>query len=143
LCLIKNSWQIVIISYRLSVTTREADHQVFGVIKVLVWQCGMNHFTFTERTFIMSSCVLLTQQSLKDEHSTSIWTMWGSWIYNYLWNQCLSTLTLWVRIPFREVCSIQHYVIKFVSDLWQVSVFFLCTPVSSTNKIDRHDITVR
>jgi len=36
---------------------------------------------------------------------------------------------------------IQHYVIKFVSDLWQVGGFFLCTPVSSTNKTDRHDIT--
>jgi len=23
----------------------------------------------------------------------------GSWIYNYLCNQCLSPLTLWVRIP--------------------------------------------
>jgi hypothetical protein len=33
-----------------------------------------------------------------------------------------------------EVYSIQHYVIKFVSG-------FLCTPVSSTNKTDHHDIT--
>jgi hypothetical protein len=35
-----------------------------------------------------------------------------------------------------EVYSIQHYVMKFVSDL-----FFLGTPVSSTNKTGRHDIT--
>jgi hypothetical protein len=35
--------------------------------------------------------------------------------------------------------SIQHYVIKFVSDLQQW--FFPGTPVSSTNKADRHDIT--
>ena len=35
----------------------------------------------------------------------------------------------------------QHYVIKFVSDLWQVLVFSPCTPVSSSNKPDRHDIT--
>jgi hypothetical protein len=33
---------------------------------------------------------------------------------------------------------VQHYVIKFVSNLWQVGVH---TPVSSTNKTDRHDIT--
>ena len=33
--------------------------------------------------------------------------------------------------------SIQHYVIKFVSDLRQVSGFLL---VSFTNKTDRHDI---
>jgi len=40
-----------------------------------------------------------------------------------------------------EIYSIQHYVIKFVSDLRQVSHFSLGTPVSSTNKTDRHDIT--
>jgi hypothetical protein len=45
-------------------------------------------------------------------------------------------LLLWVRIPL-EVYSMQHYVITFVNDLGEVGV----TPVSSTNKIDRHDIT--
>ena len=40
-----------------------------------------------------------------------------------------------------EVYSIQHYVIKFVSDLRQVGGFFSGTPVYSTNKTDRHDIT--
>jgi hypothetical protein len=39
-----------------------------------------------------------------------------------------------------EVYSIQHYVIKFVSDLRQVGGFFPGNPVSSTNKTDRHDI---
>jgi hypothetical protein len=39
--------------------------------------------------------------------------------------------------------GVQHYVIKFVSDLWQVSGFLFSQgpPVSSTNKTDRHDIT--
>jgi hypothetical protein len=37
-----------------------------------------------------------------------------------------------------EVYSIQQYVIKFVSDLW---CFFPGSPVFSTNKIDRHNIT--
>ena len=37
--------------------------------------------------------------------------------------------------------STQDYVVKFVSDLLQVIVFFLGTPVSSTNKTDHHDIT--
>ena len=33
--------------------------------------------------------------------------------------------------------SIQHYVIKFVSDLWQTGWWFsLGTPVSSTNQIE-------
>ena len=40
-----------------------------------------------------------------------------------------------------EVYSIQHYVIKFVSDLRQVAGFLPPgTPVSSTNKSCSHDI---
>jgi len=27
---------------------------------------------------------------------------YGGWIYNYLYNQSLSPLKLWVRIPFRQ-----------------------------------------
>ena len=40
-----------------------------------------------------------------------------------------------------EVYSIQHYVIKFVSDLRQFGGFSPGTPVSSTDKTDRHYIT--
>jgi hypothetical protein len=40
-----------------------------------------------------------------------------------------------------EVYSIQHYVIKFVSHLWQVGGFLRALRFnSSTNKTDRHDI---
>ena len=39
-----------------------------------------------------------------------------------------------------EAYSIQHYVIKFVSDLRQVGCFLQGPPVSFTNKTDRHDI---
>ena len=40
-----------------------------------------------------------------------------------------------------EVYSIQHYMIKFVSDVQEVSGFSLGTPVSSINKTYCHDIT--
>ena len=40
-----------------------------------------------------------------------------------------------------NVYSIQHYVIKFVSDLGQVCVFFPGTVISSNIKTDHHDIT--
>jgi hypothetical protein len=40
-----------------------------------------------------------------------------------------------------EMYTIQHYVIKCVSDLRRVDGFSLGTPVSSSNKTDRHDIT--
>jgi len=37
------------------------------------------------------------------------WLSWlwsyGSWIYNYLCNQCLSPLKLWVRTPFMARCT--------------------------------------
>ena len=62
-----------------------------------------------------------------------------SWIYNYTCNQCLSPLTLWVRIG--GIYSIQHYVIIFVSDLREGGSFLPGTPVSSTNKANLHDIT--
>ena len=41
----------------------------------------------------------------------------------YLCNQCQSPLRLSSNPVHGEVSSIQHYVIKFVSDLWQVSGF--------------------
>jgi hypothetical protein len=31
--------------------------------------------------------------------------VWYSWIYNYLCNQCLSSLILWVRISIRARCT--------------------------------------
>ena len=60
--------------------------------------------------------------------------VWHSWIYNYPCNQCLSPLYLLVRIPLMARCirynimsrsgkGVQHYVIKFVSDLWHVGGF--------------------
>jgi hypothetical protein len=38
---------------------------------------------------------------------------------------------------------IQHYAIKFVSGLQQVWWFDVGTPVSSTNKNDRHEILLK
>ena len=42
--------------------------------------------------------------------------------------------------PHYKVHSIQHYVIKFVSDLQQVGALIEVLQVSSTNKIDHHYI---
>jgi hypothetical protein len=52
---------------------------------------------------------------------------YGSWIYNYMCNQCLLPLMLWVRNPVMERCT-----------RYNISPG---TPVSSTNKTDRHHIT--
>ena len=66
---------------------------------------------------------------------------YGSWIYNYLCNQCLSPPMLWVRIPLRRgvlnttLCDI---VCQWLATGWW---FSLGAPVSSINKTERHDIT--
>ena len=59
---------------------------------------------------------------------------YGSWIYNYLCNQCLSSLLLWVRIPLRARCT--TLCDKVCQWLAAGQWFSLGTPVSSTNKID-------
>ena len=74
-------------------------------------------------------------------------TSWsyGSWIYIYLWNQCLSPLTLWIRIPLRW--GVKKNVLdttlcdKVCQWLAAGRWFSLCTPVSSTNKTNRHGMT--
>ena len=63
---------------------------------------------------------------------------YGNWIYNYLCNQYLSPLKLWVRTPF--VYSIQTLCDKVCQWLAAGRWLSPCTPVSSTNKTDRHDI---
>jgi hypothetical protein len=64
---------------------------------------------------------------------------YGSWIYNYLYNQCLSPLMLWVRISIRARCT--TLCDKVCQWLATGRWFSPGPPVSSTNKTDRHDIT--
>ena len=62
---------------------------------------------------------------------------YGSWIYNYLCNQCLSPLMLWVRISIRARCT--TLCDKVCQCLATGQRFSPGTPVSSSNKTDRHD----
>jgi hypothetical protein len=61
---------------------------------------------------------------------------------NHIIQQCYIESTKRCEFESRsgEVYSIQRYVIKFVRDCGR-SVVFPGTPVSSTNKTERHDIT--
>ena len=64
---------------------------------------------------------------------------YGSLIYNYLCNQCLPPLMLWIRISVRARCTTLCDKICqwLVTGRW-----FSAGPlVSSTNKTDRHDIS--
>ena len=65
----------------------------------------------------------------------------GGWIYNYLCNQCLSPLTLWVRISLRRGLLDITLCDKVYQWLATGRWFSPEPPVSSTNKTDRHDTT--
>ena len=65
---------------------------------------------------------------------------YGSWIYNYLCNQCLSTLTLWVWILLRRGVLDTPLCDKVCLWLAAGRWFSPGPPVSSTNKTDRHII---
>ena len=71
----------------------------------------------------------------------SWWWWYGSWIYNYLCNQCLSPLTLWVQIPLRRGVLDTTLCDKVCQWLAIGQWFSPGTLVSSTNKTDRHDST--
>ena len=67
--------------------------------------------------------------------------LYGSWIYNYLCNQCLSPLTLWVRILLRRgvlYTTLCHKVCQWLATGQWLSPG---ATLSSTNKTDYHDIT--
>ena len=66
---------------------------------------------------------------------------YASWIKNYLCNLLITPKVESLNLTHGEVYSIQHYVMKFVSDLQQVNCFLQVLLVSSSNKTDCHDIT--
>ena len=70
----------------------------------------------------------------------SSWS-YGSWIYNYICNQCLSPLTLWNRILLRRGVLDTTLCDKLCQWLAAGLWFSPGTLVSSTNKTDRLDIT--
>ena len=65
---------------------------------------------------------------------------YGSLIYSYLCNQCLSPLALWFRIPLRRGVLDTTLCDKVCQWLAAGCSFSLGTPISSTNKTDHHDI---
>ena len=66
-----------------------------------------------------------------------VWSWsYGSSMYNYICNQCLSLLT-WVLIPFLARCTLCNIMWKRVSVTCERSMVF---SRHSTNQTDRHDI---
>ena len=71
----------------------------------------------------------------------SWWWSYASWIYNYLCNQYISPTKLCVRIRFRRGVLDTTLYDKVCQWLAACRWFFPGSPVSSTNKTDRHEIT--
>ena len=63
---------------------------------------------------------------------------YGNWIYNYLCNQCLSPLKLWVRIPLMARCTWTTLCQK-VSDLRQICGFLRVLLFSPPIKLTKYD----
>jgi len=73
------------------------------------------------RSFPPIVCCILYNRQYKTRHVQGpLWSWsYGSWIYNYLCNQCIALLTLWVRISLMASCT-RYNIITFFSDLSQV-----------------------
>ena len=78
--------------------------------------------------------------SLKKKRGPSWLWSYGSWSNDYLCNQCLSLLKLWVRTPFRWGVLDTTLCGKVCQWLATGRLFSPGTPVSSTNKTQHHDI---
>ena len=87
----------------------------------------------TCKTSIVNTCIVKLQPNSYNKRGLSWSWSYGSWICNYLCNQCLSPLTLWVWTLLR----------RGVLDTLCDSLSVTCdrSVVSSTNKTDCHDIT--
>ena len=92
------------------------------------------HFVCSIRRFFLidSSYSKFTQNNQGSSSSSS----YGSWIYNYLCNQCLSPLKLWVRTSFMSRCILYNIIWQSLSVTCDRSVVSLGTLVFSTNKTD-------
>jgi len=60
-------------------------------------------FTIINREY-GASRLPVYQKLIHFRRSSWLWS-YGSWIHNYLCNQCLSPLKLWIRIPLMAMCS--------------------------------------
>jgi hypothetical protein len=85
------------------------------------------------------TCFRFTHVSLCSLRGPWWQRLYGSWIYNYLCNQCTSPLMLWVRISISTRCTT---LCDKVYQWLATGRWFSPGPsVSSTNKTDGHDIT--
>ena len=105
--------------------------------KLFPWKYS-KHYNILNKTSKVSHILLFATHYLYYFKLLSVCRSWpwsdGSWIYNYLCNQCLSPLMLWVWISIRARCTtLCDKVCQWLAtDQW----FSSGPPVFSTNKTD-------
>jgi len=118
-------------------------HNVYQVrIQILVVNWN-NLGSLNNKTEIILAVNALNQQSCFCQHFNKMSWSWsyGSWNYNYLCNQCLSPLTVWVRTPLRR--DVLDKTLCDKVSQWLVagcSGFFPGTPIFCSKLIDSNDI---
>ena len=116
---------------------------VRGILKMCIWLCVDDNLLQKNECLNFSEWLhihWIYSSSIMDALQKGLSWSWpyGSWIYDYLFNQCISPLMLRVQIPLRRgildttLCDIG------LSMTCDRSVF---SPVTSTNKTDHHKIT--
>ena len=114
-------------------STNKTGHDDITVVESGVKHHKTNQLRSKSNTILNAKMlpifVFITDWNIQKWHSnllppTSLmgsWWSWSysSWIYNYLYNQWVSQLKLWILIPFMA----------------------RCTPISCKNKNDRYDLT--
>jgi hypothetical protein len=128
------SWFFFVVSYsQCNVLT--GHHCVLEIIwSVISWY--LYHLSFQKNMGVLNLFLCVYMYWLGPLWSWS----YDILIYNYLCNRCLSPLTFWVRIPLRWGVLDTTLCDKVCQWIATGRWFSLGTPVSSTNKTDRHDI---
>jgi len=112
-------------------------NRTYQIISSRLWK---KHETCVPFIFVCIICVIITfkQYKLKRYHVTvMIIFQLIYWFQLYSYGEKNHH---WCEFESRSGRGVQHYVIKFVSDLRQVGGFLLGPQVSFTNKTDRHNI---
>jgi hypothetical protein len=111
--------------------------------KLVVWLIWRLHYTWIQTIYWQHreyNVQFIIIQYINLEGPS--WSLsFGGCIYNYLCNQCLSPLKLWVRIPLGWGVLDTILCDKVCQWLVTARWFSLGTPVSTTNKTDCHNIT--
>ena len=107
----------------ISMTLCELCHHFYDIVWI------MSYFLWHSASYVIISMVLCEMCHFCDI------------VYNYLCNQCLSPLTMWVQTPLRRGVLDTALCDKDCQWLVEGRWFSLGSPISSTNKTEHHDIS--